>query len=148
MVETIPTKVETLFRALDLNDPELSLVFTNDEEIHALNRDWLGIDAPTDVLSFPLWEPEDIHADVPALGDIVISVDYAQRTLQRKDHRRRVAEALEIPADELTWSLEDELDFLIIHAVLHLVGHDHAEKEDELLMKAEEKRLWMALNPN
>lgn len=141
----MPTKVEILFHALDLSDPELSLVFTDDEEIHQLNLQWRGVDAPTDVLSFPLWEPEEFHADVPALGDIVISVDYAERTLASAEHRDRVAESLNIAAAELQWDLENELEFLVIHSLLHLIGHDHAGAEEEEEMKKEERRLYNAL---
>jgi probable rRNA maturation factor len=127
---------------LGLDDPELSVVLTDDTHIHDLNRQWRGEDHPTDVLSFPLWEAHEFHNVVDALGDIVISLEYAQRLVDSAEHRRRVSEDVQIPMEDLTWSLFHEVDFLLIHGVLHLVGHDHFDEEEERLMRSEERRLW------
>lgn len=118
------------------------MVLTDDAHIQALNRDWRGEDHPTDVLSFPLFEGEEFSVDVPALGDIVISVEYAERLVSGASHRARVAESLGVDESALEWSLMHEVDFLMIHGLLHLVGHDHAEPEEEAEMRAEERRLW------
>ena len=106
---------------------EVSLVFTDDDEIHALNRDYRGVDRPTDVLSFCQNEGDEDFDDESAdfagceedegneiLGDIVISVPTAIR---------QAAEAGKSP--------EEEISLLIIHGTLHLLGYDHAEPEDE-----------------
>ena len=109
---------------------EVSVVFTDDEEIHALNREYRGVDRPTDVLSFCQNEGDedfdDVNADFAAceeeneiLGDIVISVPTA---------RRQAAEAGKTPEEEIT--------LLIIHGTLHLLGYDHAEPEEEREMFA------------
>lgn len=100
---------------------ELSLLLTDDSEIQPLNARWRGIDRPTDVLSFPLDEG-------PTLGDVVISLETAAR---REDQPR--------------WRLEDELAFLLIHGVLHLLGHDHHEDDERVAMESAEQRLWTAL---
>ena len=100
---------------------ELSLLLCDDAFIAPLNEQWRGIGKATDVLSFPLDEGA-------ALGDVVISVETAARRV-----------------DAPHWRLEDELLFLLIHGVLHLLGHDHMEPEERGLMEAAEQRLWTAL---
>lgn len=100
---------------------QLSLVLTDDPSIQELNERWRGKNAATDVLSFPLDEG-------PLLGDVVISMDTAGRRVSEPE-----------------WSLEDEVLFLLIHGVLHLLGHDHMEPEDRTTMEATEQRLWTAM---
>lgn len=100
---------------------ELSILLTDDAGIQPLNARWRGVDAATDVLSFPLEEG-------PVLGDVVISVETAAR---RRDGDR--------------WRLEDELLFLLVHGVLHLLGHDHHDEEERVAMEAAEQRLWTGL---
>ena len=131
---------------MGLTDPELSILITDDAQIQALNLQWRDEDSPTDVLSFPLSDAFEFDESVPgaALGDIVISLPYAARTAAERGHRDRVAADLNIAAAELSWELDDEVDFLIIHGLLHLLGHDHAEPEEEAVMRAEERRLWLA----
>lgn len=89
---------------------DVELLLTNDATIHALNKQYRGKDKPTDVLSFSLEDP--VH-----LGQLVISVDRARE--QAKD---------------IGQSLEDELQFLFTHGVLHLLGYDHEEPEEEKIM--------------
>ncbi len=100
---------------------ELSLLLTDDAGIHPLNAQWRGVDRPTDVLSFPLDEG-------PTLGDVVISLQTAADRAQPPE-----------------WLLEDELAFLLIHGVLHLLGHDHLEDDERTAMEAAEQALWTAL---
>lgn len=132
------------FHALGLADPELSILLTDDPHIQALNAQWREEDKTTDVLSFPLYEPNEITPEIPALGDVVINIDYAERLVSGDSHKARVALSLGVDPDTLTWSLLHEVDFLLIHGLLHLVGHDHAEPEEEAAMRAEERRLWGA----
>lgn len=134
------------FRALDLPDVEVSLVLCDDEVIHELNRTWRDVDAPTDVLSFPLFEPLDPEMldDEMPIGDVVISVEYAERLVAGAEHRARVAEELGVDPASLTWGLEEEVEFLFIHGLLHLLGHDHMDAAEEAEMKAAERALWLS----
>ena len=111
---------------------EVSITFVEDPEIHALNRDYRGIDRPTDVLSFECDNIEDEFApagdDEPyELGDIVIAPDVAQRQT----------------ADFGT-TFSDELSLLIVHGLLHLCGWDHMEDDEAEAMEARERELLEA----
>ena len=104
---------------------EICIELTNDETIHALNRGFRGVDRPTDVLSFPSSEGEDI-IDIPDghLGDIMISVETAARQ-----------------AEELGHSPEREIMFLAIHGTLHVLGYDHMQPSDEEIMTARQREI-------
>jgi rRNA maturation RNase YbeY len=126
-------KLEKVLRDLGYHDKELSLLFTDDNRMAQLNLRYLGREGPTDVLAFPMADP-DAPADQTSafepvmLGDVVISVDTALSE-----------------ADEFGEPLEHVIDRLLIHGILHLSGYDHeASEEGALLMEKEEKRL-MAL---
>lgn len=122
-------------------DADGTVVLTNDEEIQELNHAWRGLDGPTDVLSFALQEGEDAEFAGELLGDVVISVETAERQALGQEHRGRVE------GDEAggQWGLDEELAFLVVHGLLHLLGHDHAEPDEEAQMRAEECRLWALL---
>lgn len=94
-------------------DCEVSVTFTDNEGIRAINRDYRNIDAPTDVLSFPLFEES---AGKKQLGDIVLSLE------------RCAAQA-----EEFGHSFERECAFLTVHSTLHLLGYDHVNGEEEEL---------------
>lgn len=98
---------------------DLSIVLTDDEQLQELNRDYLGIDAPTDVLSFPASET-DPESGVAYLGDILISVPRAAQQAAAAGH-----------------PVGAEAQLLVVHGVLHLLGHDHASP-------AEKSRMWAA----
>jgi probable rRNA maturation factor len=100
-------------------DADLTLVLTGDAQIQALDRDFLGRNVPTDVLSFPACET-DPETGRQYLGDIIISVPRAEAQSTAVGH-----------------SLEAELSLLVVHGVLHLLGHDHARTE-------EKDRMWAA----
>jgi probable rRNA maturation factor len=97
-------------------DAEVTIVLTADNELQRLNREFLGIDAPTDVLSFPadFIDPDSQH---PYLGDILVSV---QRACQQADLQNH--------------SAKQELLLLIVHGVLHLLGYDHAAEDEKAQM--------------
>ena len=104
-----------------LANPRLmvSLLFTTDAEVHALNREWRGRDTPTNVLSFPMLEREhllDLAQDGPPvmLGDIAL----AQETCVRE-------------AAEKGIPLDHHVAHLIVHGLLHLAGHDHVHSDAE-----------------
>jgi len=97
-------------------DGDLTIVLTNDSQLRELNRDYLGIDAPTDVLSFPASET-DPETTRRYLGDILISVPRAADQAQGAGH-----------------ALEAEAQLLVVHGTLHLLGYDHAEAEEKAQM--------------
>ena len=116
-----------MLRAIGQARAELSVALVDDETIAALNGDYRGKPRATDVLSFSLMEGEHAERRGGLLGDVVISVPTAARQA-RERHR----------------GLEGEVTRLLIHGVLHLVGHDHEEDDEARAMRAEERRLWRA----
>ncbi|HKQ68406.1 MAG TPA: rRNA maturation RNase YbeY [Polyangiaceae bacterium] len=124
---------ERMLRRIELHTAELSVAFTNDGEIHELNKVFRAKDRPTDVLAFAMREgggpsaQRSDRAPPELLGDVVISVDTARR--QAKQKRR---------------TLEAELIMLLAHGLLHLVGYDHQTDEEERAMKAKTRELSRA----
>jgi len=110
---------------------ELGVVVTDDETIRELNREYAGDDTPTDVLAFSLREGEEFASPdgVLRLGEVIISYPTA---------RRQAADA-GIP-------VEREIEHLLVHGVLHLLGYDHAEPQEEDRMRARERDLLAAFN--
>ncbi len=102
------------------NPCEVSVTYTDNEGIHALNLQYREVDKPTDVLSFPLMDfsgaSEEPVADEPvvSLGDIVISLECARAQAEEYGH-----------------SFEREIAFLTVHSMLHLLGYDHETSEDD-----------------
>ena len=101
----------------------LSIVITHDETVRQLNRDYRGIDTPTDVLSFAAQEGDEALRDLPddladaleqEMGDVIIAFPYAERQAARYGN-----------------SLDAELKLLAAHGVLHLLGYDHATPDEE-----------------
>ncbi len=111
-----------ILSALACPDAELSVLIVSDEEIREFNRDFLGRDRPTNVISFPMQEGEEsgLHADL--LGDVVISADTAARD-----------------AAEAGTDFEKELYFLLLHGILHLVGFNHEGTSAEEVRRMEAK---------
>lgn len=120
---------------------EVCLTLTDGEGIRELNCEYRGIDKETDVLSFPLleresgqrgefWDEQDIdpQTNEVMLGDIVLSV-----------------EAAHAQAEEYGHSFEREAVYLCVHSVLHLLGYDHIQPEDKLLMRRREEEIMDAL---
>ena len=93
---------------------EVSVTLVDDAKIHEMNQKFRGVDRPTDVLSFPLFDEEPNAEGRVMLGDIVISLE-------------RAAEQ----AKEIGNSFEREVAFLVIHSTLHLLGYDHERSEDD-----------------
>ncbi len=126
--------IRALLAAAGLPDATLSVTLLGDTAMRRLNREHRGNDRTTDVLSFPLFEPFAAPAAAGdadpelLLGDIVISLDAT----------RRQAAAYDAP-------LYAELERLLIHGVLHLLGHDHEEPGERTLMVREERRLAAAI---
>jgi probable rRNA maturation factor len=108
------------------DDIEVSILLTDDEHIKELNRDYRGIDEPTDVLAFAQMEGEPIGCEMNdgLLGDVVISVETAQRQAEEHGH-----------------SLDEEIDVLLAHGLLHLLGYDHENSEDAKVMFAKQEEI-------
>lgn len=106
---------------LQINKPYLlSVIFVNTEQIHEINLQYRNIDRPTDVISFALMDSEDMYYSEEQeieLGDIFISIDAVHEQAQRFQH-----------------SFDRELSFLFLHGVLHLLGYDHMNEQDEAQM--------------
>ncbi|HOB10111.1 MAG: rRNA maturation RNase YbeY [Acetomicrobium sp.] len=131
-LEKLTAKVleEELEEKHDIKSIEVSLTFVEPDEMLELNEQYRGIDEPTDVLSFPLWEEEDGRFLLPskdwdevALGDIVICprvvIDFARASEKEP---------------------EEEIVLIYIHGLLHLLGYDHTTEEQEAIMwKKQEK---------
>jgi probable rRNA maturation factor len=126
-VERVQRVAEQALVALGRAEDELSVLLCDDATIQPLNRDWRGKDKPTDVLSFPQVEGE-IGDGPELLGDVVISLDTAARQAAERGH-----------------SVEAEVDVLLVHGLLHLLGYDHHDPEEEADMRAEEARVLAAL---
>ena len=114
-----------------LGPGELSVLITNDETVRRLNREYAGEDAPTDVLAFSLTEGEEfaLPDGVLRLGEVIISYHTAQRQ-----------------AAEAGRPVRDEVDHLLVHGILHLLGYDHAESKEEERMRARERELLAAMS--
>ncbi len=127
-VAALERRASTLLEMLGLPDSELSIALVDDSEIEALNAEWREKPRPTDVLSFSLVEGEHSDHRAGMLGDVVTSVETAAR--QAADRHR---------------SLDEVITQLLIHGLLHLIGHDHEEDDEADRMKAEDGRLWQAV---
>jgi len=114
-VDALAGFARRVMNRLDLSGMELSILLSDNATIQRLNRDYRGIDAPTDVLSFGQ-EGEAIPAEgqPPYLGDLVIALPYVRAQ-----------------ADELAVSEEEELRRMVVHGILHLAGHEHGDETME-----------------
>lgn len=113
---------------------ELSITFTTDEEIQIINREYRGIDRPTDVISFALEEEsegeiafERVEGMPILLGDLIISLDTMRRQAAEYNHEEK-----------------RELGFLALHGFLHLLGYDHMTEEDEKEMFGRQDEILQA----
>lgn len=125
--------LKALLVALEAPRRELSLLLTDDAHIRALNAQWRGEDKATDILSFPM---DELDPEAPlkktggSLGDLALSVE----TL------RNDAKTLDLDPADLG-------AFLLVHGVLHLLGHDHGEPDEAARMRRAEDRLFAAIRP-
>ena len=116
-------------RAEGVDEPcEIGVTLTNDEGIHAINREQRGVDRPTDVLSFPIDEM-DYDTNRRYLGDMVLSLERA-----------------EAQGEEYGGGFAHEVQYLTVHSVLHLLGYDHLDEgEKKAKMRAREKAIMKEL---
>lgn len=136
--EKIIKKVlQKCFEEENLQDKKLyvNVVLTNDENIRNINREHRQIDKPTDVLSFPMYEKEELEnlklENEDILGDMVISI-----------------ERVEEQAKEYGHSFERELAYMVVHSFYHLLGYDHIKEEDKIKMRPKEENILQKLNIN
>lgn len=95
-------------------DASFSVIIVDNAKIHEINKQYRGIDRPTDVISFALEEDENYEVKMRLLGDIYISIDKVYEQAKEYNH-----------------SVKRELFFLVTHGFLHLLGYDHMEKDEE-----------------
>lgn len=136
--EIIEKVIKKCFEVENLIDSQLyiSITLTNPENIHKINKEYRNVDKPTDVLSFPMFEKEEIdkkiaekdfeHEDV--LGDIVISIEQVQNQAEEYGH-----------------GFEREFAYMIVHGFYHLMGYDHMIDEDKLIMRQKEENILNSL---
>jgi probable rRNA maturation factor len=119
--------LQTLAEQDPADEVNLSVVIEDDQQLHALNLEFLGVDAPTDVLSF--FEDElDPETGERYLGDVIISFPQAQKQSSLAGH-----------------STGSELDLLVVHGVLHLMGYDHSTDEEKEKMWEIQKKVLLKL---
>ena len=127
----INSVIEACFKIEKLNELDLyvSIILTNPENIKKINKEYRNIDKETDVLSFPMFEKDEInnlnnlnHEEV--LGDIVISIQKVQNQ-----------------AVEYGLSFERELSYMVVHGFYHLMGEDHIKEEDKKIMREKEEKV-------
>ena len=119
LFEKIAEKAEQRLALSD--DYELSVTFVRSRTIHTINRDYRGIDRPTDVISFAIRDDMEFEMveGMNDLGDIFINIDYARKQAKQYGH-----------------SYRREIAFLFTHGMLHCLGYDHMKEEDEKVMFA------------
>ena len=127
----------TTLKVHDAETCEVSVLLTDDVDIKHLNRDYRGIDAPTDVLAFAMRDGEDANVNPNLLGDLVISLETASRQVETSDQFSATHSSLKTEMQLTTSnSLETEAALLAVHGVLHLLGYDHqTRKRQQLCLK-------------
>lgn len=100
---------------MKIDNAEFNVIIIDNEKIHEINREYRGVDRPTDVITFALEDHKDIEfEDIRLLGDVYISIEKARSQAEEYGH-----------------SLKREISFLTIHGLLHLLGYDHMEEKEE-----------------
>jgi len=121
----------TALLAEGVGDGQVGIVVADDDTLRELNRTYAQEDAPTDVLSFPLQEgegfPQVPHLPRP-LGEVIISFPTAQRQAQEGGR-----------------TLHQEVAHLLVHGILHLLGYDHSQPQEERIMRAREEEILARL---
>ena len=110
----------------------MTITFTTPEEIRKINKKYRKIDKATDVLSFPMFEKDELdekikNGDFPyedVLGDVIISIEKVREQAEEYGH-----------------SFERELSYMLVHGFYHLMGYDHIEEEDKKIMRPKEEKI-------
>ena len=133
----IKTVIETVLKEEKIiQNLEIYVTLTNNEQIHKTNKETRNVDRPTDVLSFPMFEREEIHflkevekEEIDILGDIIVSIEKVKEQAIEYGH-----------------SFERELAYLVTHGMLHLLGYDHMVEEEKEQMRKREEEILEILN--
>ena len=132
--ETIKKVIKKCYKEENLLESKLiiTITLTNNENIKIINKEYRNIDRATDVLSFPMFEKEELdkkirnkdflHEDI--LGDIIISVEKVREQAEEYGH-----------------SFERELSYMVVHGFYHLMGYDHMEEEEKVEMRKKEDKI-------
>ena len=111
----------------------INVVLTNPKNIRKINNEFRNIDKETDVLSFPMFEKDELEkideANEDILGDIVISIERVKEQAEEYEH-----------------SFERELSYMVVHGFYHIIGYDHIEESDKKIMRAKEENILKKLN--
>ena len=136
--EVIKKVLKECFKEEKITNSKLSITITltNPQNIQEINKEYRDIDKPTDVLSFPMFEKEELDAKIEKkdfeyediLGDIIISIEKVQEQAEEYGH-----------------SFERELSYMIVHGFYHLMGYDHIEEYDRKIMRAKEEKILETL---
>lgn len=132
--EIIAKVVEACYKEESLLDSKLilTITLTTPEHIRQINKEYRNIDKATDVLSFPMFEKEELEQKIAdndfvcedVLGDIVISIEQVKRQAEEYEH-----------------SFARELSYMVVHGFYHLMGYDHIEEEDKKIMRPKEEKV-------
>ena len=133
--EKVISKVlEECFKEEKLTDSKLyiTITLTTPENIRKINKKYRNIDKETDVLSFPMFQKDELDEKIKnkdflyedVLGDIVISIDKVERQAKEYGH-----------------SFERELSYMVVHGFYHLMGYDHIEEKDKIVMRKKEDKI-------
>lgn len=125
--------IEKCFEVEQLNHTNLyvSVILTTPTVIKSINKEYRDIDQETDVLSFPMFERDEISqiTQAEALGDIIISIERVKQQAQEYGH-----------------SFERELAYMLVHGFYHLMGEDHIQEEEKTIMRQKEENVLQKLN--
>ena len=110
----------------------ITITFTTPEQIHKINKEYRQVDRPTDVLSFPMFEKDELDEKIKSgdfpyedvLGDVIISIEKVREQAEEYGH-----------------SFERELSYMLVHGFYHLMGYDHIEEEDKKIMRPKEEKI-------
>ena len=132
--QTVEKVLHKCFEEEGLLDSKLmiTITFTTPEEIRKINKKYRNIDKATDVLSFPMFEKEELDEKIKnkdflyedILGDIIISIEKVKEQAVEYGH-----------------SFERELSYMLVHGFYHLMGYDHIEEEDKKIMRPKEEKI-------
>ena len=132
--EIVKKVVEQCFKEEKLENSKLyiSITLTTPEHIHEINKQYRDVDKETDVLSFPMFEKEEIAKLISTqnnivndiLGDIIVSIERVKQQATEYEH-----------------SFERELSYMIVHGFYHLIGYDHMNDEEKSIMRAKEENI-------
>lgn len=136
--KTVEKVINKCFEEEGLVDSKLiiTITFTTPEEIRKINKKYRKIDRATDVLSFPMFEKQELEEKIKnkdflyedVLGDIIISIDKVKEQAEEYGH-----------------SFERELSYMLVHGFYHLMGYDHIEEEDKKIMRPKEEKVLNTL---